>query len=283
MRFFPTSSNNPRPRNSSLTGANWTTVAIASVAAWFANSTSIRAQTVQTFGDGSAVSIIDRFTAFDNLGFIGRGTALSDYQTNGLFIRTNGNSYYGDNEFGQIGIDGVVSPGSPYLNPFHLTSPFGPGQSYVNVGGGYYFPYDGAFGNTDWISIQTTESKAIYGLEFLYGNGWSNGNVNGPLPWGNDNAVLEWQTYNGNTLVSSGSVTTGVGTVVGFSDPDGFDQLRVRATANSIPPDLQELALDNVSVQLTVPEPSSLLLLGSGVFCLCGFRYRHRVEVHRAA
>ena len=177
----------------------------------------VDAATLQTFGQGSAVTSIDRSTTFDGLDFAHNGTPLSDYQSNGLFVRTNGNSYYGDNTNGQIGIDGVISSNSPYFNPFHLTSPSGPGASYINVGGGFYFPYDGQFGNTDWITIQTTDAKPIYGLEFLYGNGWTNGDIYGPLPWGNNNAVLEWETYKANSLVSSGSLTTNVGTVLGFS------------------------------------------------------------------
>jgi hypothetical protein len=231
------------------------------------------AATFQTFGPGSAVTSFDRSTNFDDLDFAHNGTPLSDYQTNGLSVTTNGNSYYGDNTVGQIGIDGIITSNSPYFNPFHLTSASGPGESYINVGGGFYFPYDGSLGNTDWITIQTIDAMPIYALEFLYGNGWTNGDIFGPLPWGSNNAVLEWQTYRANSLVSSGFVTTNVGTVIGFSDLNGFDQLRVRATANSIPADLQELALDNLNVQLVVPEPSTMALATLGGLALLGSKW----------
>jgi hypothetical protein len=64
-----------------------------------------------------------------------------------------------------------------------------------------------------------------------------------------------------------------VSTVLGFSNPNGFDQLRVRATANSIPADSQELALDNLNVQPTVPEPSTFALLGIGAIGLLAYAW----------
>lgn len=69
-------------------------------------------------------------------------------------------------------------------------------------------------------------------------------------------------------------MTTGVGTVVGFSDPSGFDRLRVRAPGNA--GNWQEIALDNLSVQTTVPEPSTLALLLTGVIGARGFARRRR-------
>jgi hypothetical protein len=236
----------------------------------------VRASTLLTFGDGSAVTTIDRSTIFDNLDFAHNGMPLDGYQSNGLSVTTNGNSYYGDNAVGQVGLGGEpVNSSSPYLNPFLMTGPSGP--SYSFIGGGYYFAYDSEFGNSDWVSIQTSDTKKMYGVEFLYGNGWSNGDVYGTLPWGNSTIPLEWQTYNGANLVSSGSVTTGVGTVVGFSDPNGFDLLRVRAPGNGT--NWQEIALDNLMVQTTpVPEPATLVLFAAGAIGLLGIAWRKRLR-----
>jgi len=56
------------------------------------------------------------------------------------------------------------------------------------------------------VTIQTTDGKKIYGLEFLYGNGWTTGAIHGPYPWGNSGAYLDWKTLVGGTIVSSGQV-----------------------------------------------------------------------------
>ena len=98
--------------------------------------------------------------------------------------------------------------------------------------------------------------------------GWTTGDLTGPFPWGSNTAVLEWKTLVGGALVSSGNVyPVSVGTVLGFSDPAGFDELVVRCThPDSTDPNLQEIALDDLLVQLTpVPEPSTLLMLLGGL------------------
>jgi len=224
------------------------------------------AETTQTWGSGSAVVAIDRFDNFDLLDFFGTGTNLETYQSSGpsvgLSVTTIGRSFYGDNEWGYMFVQGA------YFNPFHLIGPNPVGESYRPVGGGFYVPEEGgSIGNTDWVTIATTDAQKIYGVEFLYGNAWSTGQV--PYRWGSNAGALEWKTLIGGSLVSSGSVfPVMVGTVLGFSDPAGFDELLVRSTfpGNPTDPNLQELALDNLVVQLTpVPEPSSLLMLLGGL------------------
>jgi hypothetical protein len=222
------------------------------------------AGTIPTEGQGAAVTSIDRFTTFDDLDYAHNGTPLSNFLSGGLYIRTNGNSYYGDNS------QGNVPNGGPYFNPFHLTSASPPNYSYAGVGGGFYFPYDGDFGNTDWLTIETQDAVKIYAVEFLYGNGWSTGDIYGTqtgYPWGNSGAHLDWKTLVGGSVVSSGTTTyLSVGTVIGFYDPNGFDQLMVRSShPNSSDPNLQELAIDNLNVQVTIPEPATLSLLGLGL------------------
>jgi hypothetical protein len=223
-------------------------VAVAAIAC-FALTDPVCAGTLPTIGEGSAILSIDRSATFDNLDFTGSGTPLSDYASGGLYIRTNGNSFYGDDARGTI-----FTVGIPF-NPFHLT--ISSDYSYANVGGGFYFPYEADPGNYDWVTIQTTDGKKIYGLEFLYGNGWTTGAIHGPYPWGNSGAYLDWKTLVGGTIVSSGQVgiaeTLPVGTVVGFRDPDGFDQLMVRSPhPNSVDPNFQELAIDNLNVALSL-------------------------------
>lgn len=203
--------------------------------------------TTQTLGDGSAVTSIDRVATFDTLTYIHNGTALSDYSEDSLFVRTSGDSFSG---FG---------PGQPpYFNPFHTA--LDPATQ------AFYYP-DG--GSQESVTIETTDSQPMFALEFLYGNGWTTGDIYG-VPWGNDNAWVTWQTFKGANLVSSGQVGPDpllpVGTVIGFVDPDGFDRLVMRCQiANQNDPTVQALALDDLHVQVTpVPEPASLMLLGLG-------------------
>lgn len=46
----------------------------------------------------------------------------------------------------------------------------------------------------------------MHAVEFVYGNGWTTGDINGQYPWGNNAAILVWKTWLNGTLVSSGSV-----------------------------------------------------------------------------
>jgi|GEM_PF-5804171 len=187
------------------------------------------AETIQTIGAGSAVTSIDRSAVFDALAV--NGIPLSDYTEGGLFIGVDGDSWIGD--------------GYPTVfDPFHIPGlPYGP----------FYFPFGGSPG---WVTILTTDNRLIFALEFLYGNGWTTGDPYGQYPWGNNAATVEWQSWKYGAMVSSGTIGVSpileMGTVLGFYDTAGFDQLLVKCTiANSEPPDYQALALDNLYVQTT--------------------------------
>lgn len=187
------------------------------------------AVTTQTVGAGSAVTMIDRSATFDTL----TSTTivhLDVYSENGLSITTSGDSWAAD----------LTS--APTLDPFHGAN--GTDRAFYAI----------AWGNNDWVTIQNTNHALMHGVEFMYGNTWTTGNIYGTYPWGNSDAALDWQTFSNGSLVSSGTITPplGMGTVVGFSDPAGFDQLLVRSTiASSGDPTLQAIALDNLYVQLS--------------------------------
>ncbi|MBI3658705.1 MAG: hypothetical protein HY232_20110 [Acidobacteria bacterium] len=203
------------------------------VGACFVFSHHVTAATIATRWAGSAVTSIDRSATFDGLDYIHNGTSISDYTEDSLFIGTDGDSFSGR---------GPAFP--PYFNPFHI--PMDPATQ------AFYFPDEG---NRDWVTIQTTDSQKIIAVEFLYGNGWTTGDIYG-VPWGNDNAFVEWQTLNDGVVVSSGQVGPNpllpVGTILGFYDPDGFDQLLMKCRiAGSVIPELQALAMDNLQVQLS--------------------------------
>jgi len=209
------------------------------------------ATTLQTEGAGSAVTSVDRSASFDALDYAHNDTHLDNFTEGGLAITTSGNSWVG------------YAPSDP-----NFTVAFDPFHGANGNDRTFYTPKDG---NNDWVTIRTTDATKIFGVEFMYGNGWTTGQIYGPYPWGNHDAILEWQTWNGDTMVSSGSVGGAplleMGTVLGWIDPAGFDRLLVRATiASSGDPTLQALALDNLNVQTTpVPELSTLVLVATGL------------------
>jgi len=101
-------------------------------------------------------------------------------------------------------------------------------------------------GNNDYVTIRATDSAEITGLEFLYGNGYSFD----PIP-------TVWETWRDGSLVSSGGFSVVRGTVVGWSDPAGFDELRVASGLGIVQlGDFQAIALDNVRVQIASPDAS---------------------------
>ena len=72
-------------------------------------------------------------------------------------------------------------------------------------------------------------------------------------------------------MVSSGQTVLNRGTILGFSDPNGFDQLLASASLANSPIITDAIAIDNLKVQLVpVPEPTTatLALLGAGVLAL---------------
>jgi hypothetical protein len=204
---------------------------LAAGAAWLLTSGNANATSVCVRDAGSAVTVVNRSATFDVLATSGH--ALSDYLEGGLKIATDADNWAGT--------------GSPVFDPFH-------GADAGN--GGFYCP-DG--GSPGWTEITTSPTaRKMYAVEFLYGNGWTTGDIYGQYPWGNSNAVVQWQTWRGGVMVSSGVEGAGwllpVGTVIGFYDPAGFDRLLVKCTiANSSPPDYQVLAMDNLRVQTICP------------------------------
>jgi hypothetical protein len=177
------------------------------------------ADTTQTFGSGSAVIRIDRSAVFDALSQ--NGTPISDYTEGDLFVGVDGDSR-GD------------------FDPFHGADGVRPTFEYP----------DG--GSPGWVTIHATDAKLLYAVEFMYGNGWTTGYSS--FPWGNDLAYLEWQTWRGGQLVSSGTFAgpdqiVAMGTIIGFQDPAGFDDLLVRCRMD-LAVDKQALAIDSLNVQL---------------------------------
>jgi hypothetical protein len=117
-----------------------------------------------------------------------------------------------------------------------------------HTGDGSAFSYPNG-GVNAWVTIKTTDARPIYAAEFLYGNGYVS-----------DVPVIYWETIKSSVVVSSGSIVLSRGAILGFSDPNGFDQLLVSASEFGSPTSVNAIALDNLKVQLApVPEASTFL------------------------
>jgi hypothetical protein len=197
------------------------------------------ATTTQSLGSGSAVSTVHRTATFDALTATNT-MEFGNYSEGGLYITTGNQSW------------GADPPMAAKLDPFHGVT--APDRGFFCV----------AWDNPEWTSIRTTNNAVIHGVEFVYGNGWTTGDIYGQYSWGNSAAILIWQAWRNGTLVSSGSVgdtwMLPVGTVLGFYDPAGFDELTMKAimlTAAST--NSNALALDNVLVQITNQPPAPVI------------------------
>ena len=212
---------------------------LALVVACALSALSAQSVTVQTVGTGTAVSLVERAATFDALSDT-NSMELGNYSEGGLYITTGNQSW------------GADPPLAAKLDPFHGAT--APDRSF----------YCGAWENSEWTSIRTTNRAVMHAVEFVYGNGWTTGDVYGQYPWGNNAAILIWQTWRNGAVVSSGSVGDAwilpVGSVVGFYDSAGFDELTMKAIMlNAASTNSNALALDNVTIQLTQRPPAPVI------------------------
>jgi hypothetical protein len=130
-------------------------------------------------------------------------------------------------------------------------------------------------GSGGFFDITADGGNTFKGLEFIPGSGFFSAITN---------ITTFGEAYDtGSSLISSGSVTLPIGTVIGFSDPSGFKTLRFtsaeEASAN-FTSSFNAPAFDSVRAQFSnisaVPEPSTILLLGSSLAGLAAWRKKHR-------
>ena len=125
---------------------------------------------------------MDRVAAFDSLTSTNT-MELGNYSEGGLYITTGNQSW------------GADPPLAAKLDPFHGAT--APDRGFFCV----------AYDNPEWTSIRTTNMAAMHAVEFVYGNGWTTGDIYGQYPWGNNAAILIWQTWLTRKPNSLGSAT----------------------------------------------------------------------------
>jgi hypothetical protein len=144
-------------------------------------------------------------------------------------------------------------------------SAFNPGDTRTT---GFHY---GSGGNMEYISIRGTDNAVFNAIDLLLGNGNS----------GSTQSV-RWETYLLGALTGSGIESSiGRGSIVGWFDSSGFDELRVASAAWNDPGfgNHNTAVLDNVRVQLalvTVSEPSIIALFAAGLLGV-GFARRRKV------
>ncbi len=212
---------------------------LATLLVSFAALSNAHADVLQSSGAGSAVTTVSASADFESV------AALNDnpYVENGLsFSRTN--LSFDNNTCGFAGCGGAFP---------------------ANFSGNYMY----GVGTGGFFTMSAASGTAFKGLEFVAGSGFGNGtNVN-----------FVWQTFSAGVMTGSGSGTTATGTVLGFSDAAGFDQLNWTESSGStdLTGSLNAPAFDSVRVELTsaVPEPESFAMLLAGLGLL-GLMARRR-------
>jgi hypothetical protein len=156
----------------------------------------------------------------------------------------------------------ISTPASAYVDYSHGWSfPSAP-RTHPGFSAGFFYPNGGVNAS---IAIKTADNVDIYDVKFNAGSGFRElTDVN-----------LRWEMYDGALLVSSGQSKVLKGTQVDFSYQDGFDYLLVygeRVWGDGY----NALALDNLivdtSAATSVPEPTTLLLLGLGLVGIAGVK-----------
>ncbi|MGB5539877.1 MAG: hypothetical protein WBO37_07305 [Gammaproteobacteria bacterium] len=192
---------------------------------------------------------------------IGAGSAVSSIDRSANFdsITTNGISFTPYSE----GTLTINTPGSSVIG-FNVFADTSPGSVQTDK---YYY----ASGNNGHVTITTSDGIDMFGVEFRVGHGFL-GVV--------DTSVI-WEAYSNNVLTGSGQFNTTRGSVIGWSDIAGFDELRVGANttgsgyANFGEP--QAIAIDDLNVQISaVPLPAAVWLFGSGILALIGIGRQRR-------
>ena len=192
---------------------------------------------------------------------IGAGTAVTTVDREATFdtvqTGTNLNGYTEDHLL--ISVNDIA---------FTNFDPTG-GSGLGGFSGGFHYPAAGAAGGT---LITTTDNAEISGIEFNVGSGY-----------GSPTTYFAYEAFKNGVSDGSGAFAVESGSVLGFSDPSGFNELYIgaydslaQAQSANVLTDFQAVAIDNVKVQLqpqvsASPEPASLTLAAFGGVSLLGY------------
>ena len=113
------------------------------------------------------------------------------------------------------------------------------GFDFFNDGFGTFQLFYPSGGNSDWASIKTSDNLPIFALEAKLGSGFADAAL-----------YISWQTWSGGVMVDSGSFEGTKGDIGGWSDPAGFDEIRIGAylAPDGVLGTFQALAMDDVKV-----------------------------------
>jgi type II secretory pathway pseudopilin PulG len=196
---------------------------------------------------------------------VGAGTAVTTVDRQATFDAvTTGVNLNGYTEDGLL-----ISVDKTAFTGFDPTGGADPGA----FSGGFHYPSSGANGGT---LISTTDGAKILGVEFNVGTGYDQ-----------PTTYFAYEGFANGNPDGSGAFAITSGSVLGFRDPGGFDQLYIGAYENllqaqsaNVVTDFQAVAIDNVKVQLNgvaaSPEPGSLMLMGLSAVGLIGYGWRRR-------
>ena len=166
-------------------------------------------------------------------------------------------------------LDGYTEDGLLISVPDFAFSGFDPFNEGNIRNSGFHY---GSGGNTSFVTIAALDNSRIFGIEFLLGHGQ-----------GSTNANVAWEALRGGSVVGSGNFATPRGSVVGFFDVVGFDELRVGANGSSYTAlgQFQSIALDDLVADLTrssseVPLPGAVIPMLSGLGILAARRLRKK-------